>query len=414
MQTVLSEYLSWGGYMDSNQRILLIDKNDKRILQFGQRIQDDNQDFFIRQIDNKNVCSEIIVDKDFVCNMRSALKKLNKEEQKKKSKKKEIVIFDNDRLLIGLKIVSENNKIKMLFEIKNITKCNLFLCLDEITINHSSYQKSLMSDYISSIDKMQECSFEFVKNTDLTLLEMVLKVKILDNEHPVIEKKSIRFSVGSDDNVLDVKVCNVQDKPSIVTPLLKTHSSTVLDYHSVIVYSDIIRCQKLGHILEEGIGIVQVCLIKNNIPYFQRYEIPIYKCDKCKVFYITEEIYQKLSNKGNIIAQVISQKQFDEGIHKGSNYGNIEHLMHKCGYNVVAGGLKQKQRRALLKHIISSQIVTKEQAINHLKDLIKMNYYNFRMENAISKWEKDIEFLKEENIQIGIKTIMLSDDIKKL
>lgn len=187
-------------------------------------------------------------------------------------------------------------------------------------------------------------------------------------------------------------------------------STQIIDYRTFIVYTNNITCKKLGHTLSRASAVVKICQNSFENPFIQLFEIPVCECNKCRALYISESTYEELKSKGNIMAQLLSQEEFDGGTYDDNR---AEHIMYKCGYNVKANGLSSTQRHILLTQIIQSGVVSKAQAVNHLKNLIHKNRFRNNMSNAISKWEEDIEFLTGQRPALGVKIIIISKDIKQ-
>lgn len=70
-------------------------------------------------------------------------------------------------------------------------------------------------------------------------------------------------------------------------------------------------------------------------------------------------------------------------------------LLYELGYSVAQeSGLSDQYRRDLLENIIRSGQMTKGQVSNHLYYLIKINGKKGTNDIAVSKWKRDLEFVK--------------------
>ncbi len=189
----------------------------------------------------------------------------------------------------------------------------------------------------------------------------------------------------------------------------------ILSFESFVVYTNYLRCISEGHDPEETEAVVQVLDKKtNNLKYIK---FSCFKCNKCKVHYIDLNTYNKLKQYGYILCQVLSQCEFDE---RESGYNpfsdlNPQSLLYRCGYNVNASNnLSDNARHMILERIISSGIISKGKVIGHLRYLIKINQYTKSFEKSREKWKKDIEYLYNHEVNVGIGKLIVSEDITNI
>lgn len=131
-------------------------------------------------------------------------------------------------------------------------------------------------------------------------------------------------------------------------------------------------------------------------------EAPAAKCEKCKVFYIHEYIFQKILKYGTPLCQVISEKQYLNGSYLSMNPGMAQKSLLKiCGYSVSATeGLTDQERQRILESIVGNGIMTRHEIIQYLNYFISMRKNQSRdMSEAISKWKRDVYFV--ENMRLS-------------
>lgn len=73
-----------------------------------------------------------------------------------------------------------------------------------------------------------------------------------------------------------------------------------------------------------------------------------------------------------------------------------ESYLRVKGYTVSQQeGLTESQRHQILANVIDSGVMSKNQIIGHLESMISLRKYQNKYENAIRKWEQDIDFVKK-------------------
>ena len=78
---------------------------------------------------------------------------------------------------------------------------------------------------------------------------------------------------------------------------------------------------------------------------------------------------------------------------------NPESKFKKYGYSVDRNGLSDEHRKLLLVSLIEYDIFNKDEIINHISWLIKTNKNRENWYNAIQRWEHDLDFLNNYNIE---------------
>ncbi len=130
---------------------------------------------------------------------------------------------------------------------------------------------------------------------------------------------------------------------------------------------------------------------KNNFQQ-ETVEVTAYYCRTCNRYYILERDYSILSNMGVICCQVIDLKDLNDD---GYEYLRKKSLPGLYGYNVSKkAGLSAKERRLILDMIISNHVWSKNRCIGFIKWLIEKNCRKKNMDDAIAKWNSDIDYLR--------------------
>lgn len=162
-----------------------------------------------------------------------------------------------------------------------------------------------------------------------------------------------------------------------------------------VVRRSVFKCSHSEHKLEDIVAAInildkqnEVKLIKVNAGY----------CPNCKLFFILENTYQNLKNKGIPICRVSDEKTYLKNSFNFLNEMALaqQSVLMQYGYNVnQIEGLSATRRQKILVVLIDKEILTKSEIISYLEFFINMRQYNSKFETAIAKWEMDIEFVED-------------------
>lgn len=162
-----------------------------------------------------------------------------------------------------------------------------------------------------------------------------------------------------------------------------------IDFRKFVIHSDMCDCNRKGHEYEE---INARIYVYSGQAGMQEYVIDAYYCHDCKAYYINENVYNALKQKGNLMCQVFTPQFFEE-YKKNSEYGaNLlpEGVLHIAGYNVgQADNLSEDERHKILEYIMESGLLKKNEILFRLNEFIKSRESMANMELAVSKWRAD-------------------------
>ncbi len=171
-------------------------------------------------------------------------------------------------------------------------------------------------------------------------------------------------------------------------------ASEPIDLRNVFVYGSDSGCRDYSHTDKE--------LVRATIPIIRRFgtvdniEFDAVFCRECGVYYISRSEYERLSEKGRLLCQLMTEteyRKYSESYKPG--YPSEESKLHAFGYNVgEKDGYTDAYRQHILEAAIASGVVTKKKAIGHLEYLINLNEKKYNYRYAIEKWRKDLAYLK--------------------
>ena len=186
--------------------------------------------------------------------------------------------------------------------------------------------------------------------------------------------------------------------------------------HEKIYFDDFVvmrrpvSCINKGHDIEDitaGIFVLdrngQLGLIRKSASY----------CRSCDKYFIDRWQFDELRNYGIPLCQIIN-----EYVHSTDNYTgdyfdslNAESILKQAGYNVNSeDNLSETQRRYVLSFLVESGICTKSKIIAHLTWLIDSRCGSSAMANAVDKWKKDRDYIR--NYRLGDNRIAYIGIIK--
>ena len=152
------------------------------------------------------------------------------------------------------------------------------------------------------------------------------------------------------------------------------------------------RCKSLSHSIEEVTAIVKVFdKIKEEIIDV---EINAYYCNNCNLYYIYESEYKLLLRYGIPTCPIYEEIKYYNS-KKIENYSS-ESLLRQFGYNVNSQeDLSNYERQKTIKRVIENGIMSKNEVLSLLNFLVSSRKNLLNMQNAVSKWKKDIEYTRE-------------------
>ena len=141
------------------------------------------------------------------------------------------------------------------------------------------------------------------------------------------------------------------------------------------------------------------------------YIIPGAYCETCNRYFILENDFQQLRNKGVLLCKIV-EKEFWLTQSKETQFDNLnnESLLHLMGYNVNSKiALSQNQRWGILELLVDEHIMTVTEIRSHLQWLIRRTTNNRNFDDARQKWQNDIDhmsdYLSDNGTVVDVKSI---------
>lgn len=174
-----------------------------------------------------------------------------------------------------------------------------------------------------------------------------------------------------------------------------------ISFHDFLVRRSTFKCMHDSHKLKDIVVSINVDDKEHRVT---KMKVPAGYCEKCKIYFIMESVYERLKKKGIIMCRVFDEKHYINS--NGNNVMNLaqESILMQYGYNVnQTEGLSATTRRKILSILLDNDIMVKSEIISYLDFFINQRCGNNKYQIAISKWEADKEFV--ENYRIGEYTM---------
>lgn len=158
-----------------------------------------------------------------------------------------------------------------------------------------------------------------------------------------------------------------------------------------LVRTNLFRCYHKEHLVEEIVGIVKVVTPTGEMVIKK---IPCAYCPECRCFYILQSQFNKLSEDGIVLCQLIEKEEYYKSGELGDFNAVNESLLMRNGYNVKASiGLTEIQRQIILQNIMDNNILSPHRISSYLDMFIAQKRNMPQYKEAVSKWERDKDFV---------------------
>ena len=250
---------------------------------------------------------------------------------------------------------------------------------------------------------MKELHGLYCKNCEMYIVnqnEFDLKIaeKLPDCDLYVNGKKNVKEKIKKVDYI-DMKVSN------------KINNENKADF---FVRTNVISCVNKKHNIEEVTA--EIDIIKHNGEVYKQ-KIPAFYCSECNLYFIYNNQYERIKRNGVPLCPIYEYNKYLNVLGNNMNL-NQESLLHSFGYNVgSAEDLSSKQRQRILRFVVENGIIDKHKIIALLNYFIDMRKGQMKFNNAIKKWNDDINYLNLNKINlqrnIKISSIKISRAMKK-
>lgn len=187
----------------------------------------------------------------------------------------------------------------------------------------------------------------------------------------------------------------------------KLRKQIEINHGDFVVRTNLFRCFYKDHLVEEIIGLLKIITPQGKEVTDK---VACAYCSKCNCYYMLTSEYNRVSQKGIILCQLIDKDDYYKtGTFNRMNRVN-ESLLMQNGYNVKANvGLTDIQRQMILESIMENNILTPHRIVSYIDTFILQKRNMPQYNNAVKKWELDKQFVlsydNEHKREVEIKSI---------
>lgn len=178
----------------------------------------------------------------------------------------------------------------------------------------------------------------------------------------------------------------------------KAFARKEIEFVDMVVKCQTISCDN-NHEIEDVTAVFTI--IRNGV--IRHVEVPAGYCKECDCYFILESTYKSVKQKGRLLCQVVTEAGFRRIKRGNANFSDTwaeESPLKIAGYNVDARqNLSAFERQLILEYIVDSGILTKNRIIIYLDGFISTRMSLSNMQNAISKWKEDRDYIA--NYKLG-------------
>ena len=168
--------------------------------------------------------------------------------------------------------------------------------------------------------------------------------------------------------------------------------SKISKANTLFLYKSKIICLKHKHPIEDVRASV---IIGDN----RQISIHANRCAKCGIIFMHYSEYERLKKTYPFLIANFCELSSDGYTPVVNKSIASESMLMLCGYNVKNGVLSERQRHLLLRNIIYNDILSKAEIIDYLEHFITFNGSKKNMFFAVSKWENDLSFVRQLDIE---------------
>ena len=184
-------------------------------------------------------------------------------------------------------------------------------------------------------------------------------------------------------------------------------SVSQIGVYDFVIRRTVFKCMHDSHKIENIEATINIIDNKNEERVIR---VSAGYCPVCKVYFVMESTYDTLKKKGIPICRIIDERNYKKNCSVNGMILAQESILKQYGYSVGQDeGLSSARRQKILAVLIDKKIMSKSEIISYLDFFISQRTSQAKYKIAISKWEKDREFVEYYRIgeyqQYGVKAL---------
>lgn len=254
-----------------------------------------------------------------------------------------------------------------------------------ITYSQGHYNRKYTTD-LATADKT------FIRNLTKNLYDGT-DFKTLIRVHSNLPSSS---NINADKSKYDFSDNQLTDLLKKYIFVNNTDAVKVVQYADILVKCNVFRCRIASHPI---MNIITKVNVKDDSGTIKTVKIPAGYCKSCNTYFIHSDTFLRLKSMGRIMCRVIDQHNYEKW-NEDSPFGNMQSnsILREYGYTVSKQSpLTTTERQAILSEMVDNRIITKYEIISYLNLFISLRSGDSSMDDAISCWKRDIEFISQYN-----------------
>lgn len=173
--------------------------------------------------------------------------------------------------------------------------------------------------------------------------------------------------------------------------------------HDFVVRLGVLKCRNKGHQVQDIQATFTTISRPGNVT---RITVPAGYCPDCKMYFIMDNIYQRIKHSGVPICRTMDEKSCTSAVSPDMSgmglYGHLaqESVLRQFGYSVgQEEDLSREQRRNIMSAIIDYNVLTKSEIISYLEYFINSRKKqknpdgSLKFRVAMERWRQDRDWI---------------------
>ncbi len=280
-----------------------------------------------------------------------------------------------------------------------------------IIMNDSLMQAISLADNVNQVaeyhkmildDKKAEWEKDRIKIKKKKKAAMEAKVKAKQKRKALQKKSANPNMIKPERSEISVEKEIINEKEA----LNKTNS--IIGIKDFVVRRSAFKCMHNQHTIKNIEAVVKVMRKRDGTIVDKKVSAGF--CEECNTYFIMESTFENIKKYGIPLCRVSDEKTYLSNSQSNDIQMAQESVLMQFGYNVGQNeGLTESIRQRILAIIIDNKILSKPEIIGYLDFFISQRITQHKYEIAISKWEKDKEFVsgyrQGEFTQYGVNAI---------
>lgn len=262
-------------------------------------------------------------------------------------------------------------------------------------------------DWLQRVKKLETKKVVSQESDFLSDYNLILEEELEELNEPLLESNpDIKEAIKK---LQDLFVLIIESKESSVDGIFEKTRTKHIEYTDTVVSSTSLICNSRTHSILPYIGIIKLLTFDNEIIDYQIYTGYCRDCDK---YYIFERDYEEMLKAGTPLCNIFDKDNPQSKNNIPFRYKS-QSVLNAMGYTVDKNvNLSSDKRHKILLEALQKDFFSIHDLLDFLNWLVATRKTQKKYENAIAKWNEDINFI-ENYKKNERKTVYISSIHKK-